>query len=163
MLIRLKNKDTLIVGNFKLKCSIGKNGIKKNKIEGDKCTPKGIFTLGTLYFRKDRVNSPNIKLKKKIIKSNMGWCNDSNHESYNKEIVTNKLIRSEKLFRKDNKYDYLIEINYNKKKTLPNKGSAIFIHLTKNFKPTAGCIALLEKDFLIITKIINKKSIIEIN
>ena len=116
MLIRLKNKDTLIVGNFKLKCSIGKNGIKKNKIEGDKCTPKGIFTLGTLYFRKDRVNSPNIKLKKKIIKPNMGWCNDPNHESYNKEIVTNKLIRSEKLFRKDNKYDYLIEINYNKKK-----------------------------------------------
>ena len=162
MLIRLKNKDTLIVGNFKLKCSIGKNGIKKNKIEGDKCTPKGIFTLGTLYFRKDRVNSPNIKLKKKIIKSNMGWCNDSNHESYNKEIVTNKLIRSEKLFRKDNKYDYLIEINYNKKKTLPNKGSAIFIHLTKNYKPTAGCIALKKKDFLILLKLINKKTKIKI-
>ncbi len=162
MLIRLKNKDTLIVGNFKFKCCIGKNGFKKNKIEGDKCTPKGIFTLGTLYFRKDRVNIPNIKLKKKIIKSNMSWCNDPNHKSYNKEIVTNKLIRSEKLFRKDNKYDYLIEINYNKKKTLPNKGSAIFIHLTKNYKPTAGCIALKKKDFLILLKLINKKTKIKI-
>ena len=49
------------------------------------------------------------------------------------------------------------------KKIKPNKGSAIFIHLTKNFKTTAGCIALLEKDFLIMVKLINKKSTIKIN
>ena len=27
------------------------------------------------------------------------------------------------------------------------KGSAIFIHLTKNYKSTAGCVALSKKDF----------------
>ena len=32
-------------------------------------------------------------------------------------------------------------------------GSAIFIHLTKNYKPTAGCIALSKKDFLILIKV----------
>ena len=37
MLIFLKNKDTLVVDDFKFKCSIGKNGISKNKVEGDKC------------------------------------------------------------------------------------------------------------------------------
>ena len=163
MLIRLKNKDTLIVDNFQFKCCIGKNGLKKKKIEGDNCTPKGIFNLGTLYFRKDRVDIPNIRIKKKIIKPNMAWCNDPNHELYNKEIISNKLIRSEKLFRKDNKYDYLIEINYNKKKIIPKKGSAIFIHLTKNYAPTAGCIALKKKDFLILLKFINKKTKIKIS
>ena len=29
MIIHIKNKDTLIVEEFKLKCCIGKNGIKK--------------------------------------------------------------------------------------------------------------------------------------
>ena len=72
MLIRLKNKDTLIVDNFQFKCCIGKNGLKKKKIEGDNCTPKGIFNLGTLYFRKDRVDIPNIKIKKKNYKTKHG-------------------------------------------------------------------------------------------
>ena len=163
MLIQLKNKDKLIVGDFKIKCSIGKNGLKKQKIEGDCTTPKGIFSLGTVYFRKDRVDKPITTLKTKIIKSNMGWGNDINHKNYNKEVNLKKKIRCEKLYRKDNKYDYLIVINYNMKKKKFNKGSAIFIHLTKNYQPTAGCIAIQKKDFLILMKLISKKSKIKIN
>ena len=163
MKITLKNKYTLKVDDFKFKCCIGKNVVKKNKVEGDKCTPNGIFKLGTLYYRKDRVNKPTTNLKIKNIKKNMGWCNDSKNKLYNQEIKVNKNIKHEKLFRKDYKYDYLLVIEYNTKKIKPNKGSAIFIHLTKNFKVTEGCIALLQKDFLIMTKLINKKSTIKIN
>ena len=163
MKITLKNKYTLKIDDFKFKCCIGKNGLKKNKIEGDKCTPKGTFKLGTLYYRKDRVKKPITSLKIKNIKRNMGWCNDSKNKFYNQEIKVNKNMRHEKLFRKDYKYNYLLVIEYNSKKIKPNKGSAIFIHLTKNFTPTVGCIALLEKDFLIMTKLINKKSTIKIN
>ena len=163
MKITLKNKYTLKIDDFKFKCCIGRNGLKKNKIEGDKCTPKGIFKLGTLYYRKDRVKKPITSLKTKNIKRNMGWCNDSKNKFYNQEVKVNKNIRHEKLFRKDYKYNYLLVIEYNTKKIIPNKGSAIFIHLTKNFRTTAGCIALLQKDFLIITKLINKKSTIKIN
>ena len=163
MKITLKNKHTLKIDDFKFKCCIGKNGIKKNKIEGDKCTPKGTFKLGTLYYRKDKVKKPITSLKTKIIKKNMGWCNDSKKKNYNQEIKVNKKIKHEKLFRKDYKYNYLLIIEYNTKKIKPNKGSAIFIHLTKNFKATAGCIALLQKDFLIMIKLINKKSLIKIN
>ena len=163
MKITLKNKYTLKIDDFKFKCCIGKNGLKKNKIEGDKCTPKGTFKLGTLYYRKDRVKKPITSLKIKNIKRNMGWCNDSKNKFYNQEIKVNKNMRHEKLFRKDYKYNYLLVIEYNSKKIKPNKGSAIFIHLTKKFKPTAGCIALLEKDFLILVKLINKKSKIKIN
>ena len=163
MKITLKNKYTLKIDDFKFKCCIGKNGLKKNKIEGDKCTPKGTFKLGTLYYRKDRVKKPITNLKIKNIKRNMGWCNDSKNKLYNQEIKVNKNIKHEKLFRKDYKYDYLLVIEYNTKKIKPNKGSAIFIHLTKNFNATEGCIALLQKDFLIMAKLINKKSTIKIN
>ena len=93
----------------------------------------------------------------------MGWCDDpKNKKYYNKLIKVNKKIRHEKLFRKDSKYDFLIPVNYNTKKTKLGKGSAIFIHLTKNFKPTEGCIALKKKEFLILLKLINKNTKIKI-
>ena len=158
MLIRLKNKDKLIIDDFIFKCCIGTNGIKKHKVEGDNSTPKGIFTIGTFYYRKDRVIKPFTNLKTKVIKPNIGWCNDSKKKSYNKEIKIKKKVSHEKLFREDHKYDYLIVINYNIKKTIPGKGSAIFIHLTKNYYPTAGCIALKKHDFIILLKLINNKT-----
>ena len=161
MLIKLKNKDTLEFNDFKFKCCIGKNGIKKNKREGDKTTPKGTYDLGLVYYRKDRISKPSTSLKTRIIKPKIGWCNDSNNQFYNKEIKINKLIKHEKLYRKDYKYDIILNINYNKNKT-PGKGSAIFIHITKNFKPTEGCIALKKKELLILLKLINKKTKIKI-
>jgi len=158
MIIKLKNKDTLNVGEFKLKCCIGKKGISKNKIEGDLRTPSGKFKLGTLYWRSDRTKKPETKLFCKKIKKNMGWCNDVNSSYYNKEIKISKKIKYEKLYRHDYKYDLFILIKYNFPKAQKNKGSAIFIHLTKNFKPTAGCIALSKKDFLILCKCVRKNS-----
>ena len=93
----------------------------------------------------------------------MGWCNDSTNKYYNQEIKNFKQIKSEKLFRKDSIYDYLIVINYNTKKVIKKKGSAIFLHLTKNYKKTLGCIALKKKDFLILIKLINRKTKIKIS
>ena len=162
MLIRVKNKDTLLIDDFKLKCCIGKNGLKINKKEGDKSTPIGIFNIGKLYWRPDRVPKPSTKLICKKIKKNMAWCNDVDSRFYNKEIKINKKIKFEKLYRKDHKYDYLILIKYNYKKIIKGNGSAIFIHLTKNYKNTAGCIALSKKDFLILAKLVNKKTKIRI-
>jgi len=163
MTIYIKNKDTLIIDEFKLKCCIGKKGITKNKFEGDFHTPSGKFKIGTLYWRKDRVQLPKNKLFCKKIKKNMGWCNDADSKYYNKEIKINKKIKHEKLYRKDHKYDYFILIKYNYKKVIKNKGSAIFIHLTKNYKATEGCIALSKKDFLILIKLIDKNTKILIN
>ncbi len=163
MLIQIKNKDTLIVGNFKFKCCIGKNGFSHKKKEGDMTTPRGIYKLGPLYYRSDRVKKPKTNLLKKKIKINMGWCNDPKSKFYNKEIDIKKNIRCEKIFRKDSKYNYLIFIKYNYNKRIPGKGSAIFLHLTQNYKPTAGCIAIQKKDFLIILKLINKKTKIKIH
>ena len=71
MIIHVKNKDTLIVKDFKFKCSLGKRGIRKNKFEGDFCTPSGKFEIGKLYWRSDRVQLPETKLVCKKIKKNM--------------------------------------------------------------------------------------------
>ena len=163
MLLKLKNKEYLIVDEFKFKCSVGKKGLKSKKVEGDNCTPTGIFKIGKVYYRSDRIKKPDTVLKTKIITKNMGWCDDPYNKKYNKEIVLNKKNKGEKLYRIDSSYDILIVIEYNTKKTKPFKGSAIFIHLTKNYKPTKGCIALKKNDLLILLKIIKSKSKIYIS
>ena len=157
MLLKLKDKETLLIDEFILKCAVGKNGIKNKKKEGDKITPRGLFSLGKLYYRADRVKKPITKLDTKKIKKDMGWCDDPKSIFYNKEIKINNKIKHEKLFKKNSSYDYFIVINYNS-----NKGSAIFIHLTNNYKKTAGCIALKKKDLLIVCKLISKKTKIRI-
>ena len=93
----------------------------------------------------------------------MGWCDDVNFpKKYNKLFKINNNIKYEKLKRRDNKYDLIIPIKYNFKKPIIGKGSCIFIHLTKNYRPTAGCVALKEKDFLIMLKLIKRNSKIKI-
>ena len=126
-------------------------------------TPKGIYSLGNLYFRKDKIPNPETKLKKFPINKNMCWCDDPRSKYYNKLINIKEKVRHEKMFRRDNIYDLLIVINYNTKKIIKNKGSAIFLHLTNNYKKTQGCIALKKKDFLILLKLINRKTKIKIS
>ena len=78
MTILVKNKHTLQIDEFKFKCCIGKKGLTKNKKEGDKKTPKGIFEIENLYYRKDRLEKPITSLKCIEIKKHMGWCDDIN-------------------------------------------------------------------------------------
>ena len=159
MTIVLKNKASLQFDDFVFHCAIGKKGLAKNKFEGDKKTPIGTYSLGNLYYRKDRNPKPVTKLKCIPIEKDMGWCDDiKSKKNYNKLIKVNKKIKHEKLFRRDYKYDFMIPINYNSKRTKLGKGSAIFLHLTKNFNSTLGCVAIKKKDFLILLKLINKKT-----
>ena len=163
MTIIIKNKHTLFFDEFEFKCCVGKKGFTKNKIEGDKKTPIGIFSLGNLYYRHDRVEKPETNLNIIRIKKNMAWCDDvSNRKFYNKITNLSKKVKSEKLFRKDYKYDYFIPIKYNWINPKIPKGSAIFLHLTKNFKSTNVCIAMMKKDFLILLKLIKKNTKIKI-
>ena len=163
MTIILKNKYSLKINEFEFKCCVGKNGFSKEKIEGDYKTPKGTFELEKLYYRGDRLIKPFTKLKCLKINKSMGWCNDiKDNINYNKLVDTKKKTKFEKLYRKDFKYDLIIPIKYNWQVRKLGKGSCIFLHLTKNYKPTAGCIALSKKDFLIMLKLISIKTKIKI-
>ena len=156
-------KHFLLYKGYKLKCSIGKSGIVKFKKEGDLTTPKGTFKLGSIYYRKDRNKYFKSKLKTKIIKKNMGWCDDIKSSKYNREISFPFKYSAEKLYRNDKIYDIFINIKYNNSPIIKGKGSAIFLHLTdKKYKKTKGCIAIIKKDFLKILPLINKKTKISI-
>ena len=152
-------KHFLIYKGYKLKCSIGKSGLANFKKEGDFSTPKGLFKLGLLYYRKDRIGLLKCKIKKRIIKKSMGWCDDVKSKKYNKEITFPFKYNAEKLYLKKNIYDIFINIRYNSNPIVKGKGSAIFLHLcNKKYKSTRGCLALVKKDFLKILPLINKKT-----
>ena len=89
MIIKL-NKKIISLGQFKLKCSIGKGGIKKKIREGDKITPKGTYYLSDLYYRPERIKKFKTRIKWKKIKKNMGWCDDPNSKDYNRLIYVKK-------------------------------------------------------------------------
>jgi len=154
----------LLYKGYKIKCSIGKNGTTFSKKEGDLSTPKGLFKIGTLYYRKDRIKLNKCKIKKKVIKKNMGWCDDIKSKKYNQEIHFPFKYGAEKLYRKDKAYDIFVNIKYNHSPIVKGKGSAIFLHLTnKKYKATKGCVAILKKDFLKILPSINGNTKISIS
>jgi len=163
MNIKVNKNRTLIFGKYKLKCAFGKSGIKNFKKEGDLATPKGIFGLGILFYRKDRNKKFKCKLKKIVIKKNMGWCDDIKSKKYNKLVYLPSNYSAERFFLKKRIYDLLIHIKYNTGPVIKKKGSAIFLHLTNNrYAPTKGCVAISKKDFMKILPNINQNTKIQI-
>jgi len=154
----LKYKD------LKFKCALGKSGIGNKKIEGDNITPKGNFKIIKIYYRKDRLKKLSSKFTLTEITKNMGWCDDPKSKKYNQLIKLPTKYSHEILYRRDNIYDLILVLNYNMKPTIKNKGSAIFIHVAeKNYKKTAGCIALKKADLIYLVKKIKKNTKVIIN
>ena len=163
-MIIIKKTGYLQYKNLKFRCALGKAGIKKKEKEGDNVTPKGIFKITSMYYRHDRIKNIITAVKKIKIKKNMGWCDDPNSIHYNKQIKLPNKFSHEKLYRKDNLYDLFLVLNYNTNPVIKNKGSAIFLHITKDFyKKTKGCIALKRADLIQLVPKIKKNTKIKIN
>ena len=149
---------------YRVKCALGKRGIGKKKKEGDLITPRGVFSIKFLLYRKDRIKKIQTNLKKFVIHKNMGWCDDPKSKKYNKLIRLPFNYSHEKLFKKDNSYDIILVLNFNMSQIKKNKGSAIFIHVAKkNFKKTEGCIAINKKILIEIIKKLKKSTKVKIS
>lgn len=154
-MIIVRNK-VLKYKNFLYKCAIGKNGITNNKIEGDKCTPSGIYSIDQIYYRKDKLTLPTIDFQTTPINKNFGWCDDTTSSHYNKFIEFPFSDRAEILFREDEIYNIICVISYNTNPIIKNKGSAIFLHVANtDYSGTAGCLALKQSDLIELLQNIN--------
>jgi L,D-peptidoglycan transpeptidase YkuD (ErfK/YbiS/YcfS/YnhG family) len=148
---------------LKFKCALGKAGIGKKKREGDHITPKGAFKIVKIYYRRDRLKKLSSKFKLTKITKKMGWCDDPKSKKYNQLIKLPTKYSHENLYRRDNIYDLILVLNYNMKPIIKNKGSAIFIHITKkNYQLTKGCIALKKNNLVKLISEIDKNIKIKI-
>ena len=153
-------KGVLRIGHQFYSCAIGKNGIKPNKTEGDGTTPKGIWALGSIYFRPDKLKRPRSHLKTRPIHKKDLWCDDPKSSLYNRPVKSPFIFSAEKLWRDDAQYDLLIVVKYNMSPCVKYKGSAIFIHVRKNahYPPTEGCLVFRKSDLLKIIKFIGPRT-----
>ena len=160
--MRLIVENNILVYNGKrIPCVIGKNGATNNKVEGDGCTPSGIYNFTKIYFRADKIKKISFQIESSVINPDDGWCDDTNSSYYNQFIKFPFNFSAEKLFRDDDLYDIVCVINYNTEPVQAGKGSAIFLHVaSKDFTGTEGCIAI-KKDHLVelISKIDNTTTI----
>ena len=162
-MIIINNSGYLKYKNLKFKCALGKSGVKKKTREGDNVTPKGIYKILKVFFRKDRIKKVKAPFKKIKITEKIGWCDDIKSKYYNKQISIPTSLKHEKLYRKDNIYDIICVINYNINPIVANRGSAIFLHITKgNYKNTKGCVALKKNHLLKLLSSIKKNTKIRI-
>ncbi len=159
----LINKKYISYNNYKAKCAVGKRGIGYKKKEGDLITPIGKYKIKYILYRRDRIKEIKTKIKKIVIKKNLGWSNDPRSRQYNKLIKLPSKYNYEKLYKKENVYDIVLVLNYNMNPVVRNKGSAIFIHVARrNYKKTEGCVALKKIHLLKIIKDIRYNTIVKI-
>ena len=157
------NKRDFTYKKYKVKCAIGKKGIGYKKKEGDLITPIGTYKIKYILYRKDRIKKIQSRLKKIVIKNNMGWCDDPKSKKYNQLVKLPNNYSHEKLFRKENVYDILLVLNFNMRPIKLNKGSAIFIHVArKNFEKTEGCITISKNNLIKIVKDLKPNTIVKI-
>lgn len=126
-----------------LSAIVGRGGVKSDKHEGDGCTPTGFLELRRLLYRSDRLPTPVTCVPCEPLKETDGWCDDSTHLDYNRQIHLPHPAGHEQLWLDNHLYDIIGVLGYNDDPIVMGRGSAIFLHVSDpEGKPTAGCIAL---------------------
>ncbi len=149
----------LSLGDRRWRCAIGRGGIKRFKREGDGATPAGRWPLRGVFFRRDRIPTPETELLMEALEPDDGWCDDPADAHYNCLVKRPYGSRNERLWRMDNLYDILVVIGYNDSPARPGKGSAIFMHLAKsNYAPTEGCVSLTYPDLLEVLSLVEPET-----
>jgi L,D-peptidoglycan transpeptidase YkuD (ErfK/YbiS/YcfS/YnhG family) len=149
------SRGFLKLGQRFVGCVLGPAGAVWRKKEGDLATPRGSFSLLTGQYRADRVFRPTSLQILKVTRRNDTWCDDQASFQYNRPSAAPVRFGHEKLWLEVRAYDVVLPLNYNYQPRRLGAGSAIFLHLTENFGPTAGCIAVSLRD---MRKILNQIS-----
>src|SRR5579884_314295 len=139
----------LVAGGKAIPVALGRGGVKANKREGDGGTPAGLFRPLRLWWRADRRNRPRTALPARRIHVQDAWCEDPADRRYNRPFRKSANEPGDRLARKDQLYDLIVEIDHNTRPRVAGRGSAVFIHLARpGFAPTAGCVALSRRDLV---------------
>lgn len=133
----------------RVRCAVGRGGIRQDKREGDGGTPVGSFALRRVLYRADRLPPPATGLPLSAIDRDDGWCDDPAHPDYNRPVKLPFAAGHEELWLDGMVYDIIVVLGHNDAPPVPGLGSAVFFHLTDvDYGPTAGCVAVQLADML---------------
>ncbi|MBM3519785.1 MAG: hypothetical protein FJX63_03285 [Alphaproteobacteria bacterium] len=133
----------LQAGGLAFPCLLGRSGTKADKREGDGATPRGLWRLCRVLFRRDRIAPPATALPLKVIARHDGWCDAPLDRNYNRPVRLPYPASHEELWRADHLYDVVVVLDHNARPRRRGGGSAVFFHLSSpESVATAGCIAV---------------------
>jgi L,D-peptidoglycan transpeptidase YkuD (ErfK/YbiS/YcfS/YnhG family) len=158
-----EKKDNIWTLRFATEGFFGKNGVKADKREGDKCTPSGIYTFGRAF---GVAEDPGSILPYTKVTDLDVWVDDVKSKYYNQWMSKNAPDADwdsvENLIEETVAYKYSISINYNTDPIVPGNGSAIFFHCSTG-NGTAGCVSVPEEAMIFFLGFIDEKTRIAIS
>ena len=141
--IRVNPDGWLAWPEGRVRCALGRGGVRADKREGDGATPAGSFLLRRVLYRPDRLEAPLTGLSVRALGPDDGWSDDPNDPRYNQPVSRPHPYSHEALWRDDGLYDVVVVIGHNDAPVVPGRGSAVFIHVAApDYAATAGCVAL---------------------
>lgn len=147
--IRVETTGWLTGPAGRIRCALGRGGVRRDKREGDGATPLGCFHLRRVLYRPDRLPPPATALPVRALTPDDGWCDDPADPRYNHPVRRPYPASHEQLWREDGLYDVIVVLGHNDDPVIPGHGSAVFLHVARpDFSPTAGCIAMALPDLL---------------
>jgi L,D-peptidoglycan transpeptidase YkuD (ErfK/YbiS/YcfS/YnhG family) len=161
-------RGTLTFGDKEIPCSLGRSGLvpEAEKTEGDGATPIGRWPVRRLLYRADRIERPGTTLPAAPIGPADGWCDAPDHADYNQPVTLPHEASCETLTREDGLYDLIVVLGHNDAPVVPDKGSAIFLHVAKEtggtLRPTEGCIAVPLDSLTEIVRACDEDTLLEI-
>ncbi len=134
----------------RVRCALGRGGVRAGKREGDGATPVGRFPLRRVLWRADRLDRPPVTgLPARPIAPDDGWCDAPDDPAYNRPVTRPYPASHETLWREDGVYDIIVVMGHNDDPVVPGLGSAVFLHVARpGWTPTEGCVALARDDLL---------------
>lgn len=159
-------KKTLRLGKKSYRCAIGINGYTSHEDgrEGDGKTPLGQYPLRYGMFRADRIEAPKTELVMRPIREDDGWCDAPSDPAYNRPVRLPYPASAEELYRDSHVYDVILVMGHNDEPPVPDRGSAIFLHIARDgYKPTQGCVAISRDDMLKILPKLTSGMIVDID
>jgi L,D-peptidoglycan transpeptidase YkuD (ErfK/YbiS/YcfS/YnhG family) len=124
---------------------VGRNGIRRNRREGDGTTPIGTFRIGRVMYGNDP--NPGVNFSYRRLRCGDWWVEDPASPAYN--TFQHVPCGSRPPFRtatpgmweERTAYSHLAVVEFNMNPVVPGRGSGIFLH-AQTGGPTNGCISL---------------------
>ena len=128
---------------------VGRNGIRRDRREGDGTTPVGTFPIGRTMYG----NEPNPGVRFRYVRLRCGdwWVEDPRSAAYNtfQRVGCGRRpsfsTPTPDMAASPGAYPYLAVVEFNMRPVVPGRGSGIFLH-AQTGGPTNGCISLRRAD-----------------
>lgn len=133
----------LVAGGLRMPCRIGRNGATHVKREGDGKSPCASMAILRGFWRADRRLPPRTGLVLTPTGLQDGWCDAPGDRNYNRPVRLPHAASHEEMRRRDGQYDVVLDLDWNRRRRVQGRGSAIFLHLMSGAGTgTAGCVAI---------------------